>query len=121
MFKILVIAAMDNLSDERAEFLINDRLASLLLLQGKRHYIHNAILRRLTPEVPSDLIATSFMFNMLSEEAVSRCGARKISAWTMRVAAFPVPVCLCGVKHCLDPSAKPRSRLRPGLPQRLQH
>jgi hypothetical protein len=25
MFKILVIQAMDNLSDERAEFLINDR------------------------------------------------------------------------------------------------
>jgi hypothetical protein len=27
MFKILVIQAMDNLSDERAEFLINDRMS----------------------------------------------------------------------------------------------
>lgn len=32
MFKILVIAAMDNLSDERAEFLINDRMSFMRFL-----------------------------------------------------------------------------------------
>ena len=32
MFEILVIAAMDNLSDERAEFLINDRLSFMRFL-----------------------------------------------------------------------------------------
>jgi IS5 family transposase len=32
MFKILVIAAMDNLSDERAEFLINDRVSFMRFL-----------------------------------------------------------------------------------------
>jgi IS5 family transposase len=32
MFKILVIQAMDNLSDERAEFLINDRMSFMRFL-----------------------------------------------------------------------------------------
>ena len=32
MFKVLVIAAMDNLSDERAEFLINDRMSFMRFL-----------------------------------------------------------------------------------------
>jgi IS5 family transposase len=32
MFKILIIAAMDNLSDERAEFLINDRMSFMRFL-----------------------------------------------------------------------------------------
>jgi transposase len=32
MFKILVVAAMDNLSDERAEFLINDRMSFMRFL-----------------------------------------------------------------------------------------
>ncbi len=32
MFKILVIAAMDNLSDERTEFLINDRMSFMRFL-----------------------------------------------------------------------------------------
>jgi IS5 family transposase len=33
MFKILVIAAMDNLSDERTEFLINDRMSFMRFLE----------------------------------------------------------------------------------------
>jgi IS5 family transposase len=32
MFKIIIIAAMDNLSDERAEFLINDRMSFMRFL-----------------------------------------------------------------------------------------
>ncbi len=32
MFKVLVIQAMDNLSDERAEFLINDRMSFMRFL-----------------------------------------------------------------------------------------
>ena len=86
MFKVLVLASMHNLSDERMEFLIRDRLSWLRFLRLRKEEKERARAGEIGEPTPDQ--KTIWLFReKLTQEKLTQSGAFK-----SLFAAFP---CLC--------------------------